>query len=71
MKDLTKYNYKKHFNQHIITVPRYFCEDLVAVHLVSEDILLLPKEEVKERYDFYTGFIRDKNLMRTPSTIML
>ena len=64
-------DYKRVFNQHIITVPEYFCEDLTPIHPKSGDILWLPKEELADRYDFDIGFIRDKALIKTEQSFML
>jgi CRISPR-associated endonuclease/helicase Cas3 len=64
-------DYKRLFNQHIITVPEYFCEDLTPIHPKSDDLLWLSREELLERYDFDTGFIRDERVINTEQSVML
>lgn len=63
--------YKRLFDQHIITVPEYFCRDLEFVHPKSDDLLLLPVEAIPDRYRTDTGFIRDEELMNQEPTVML
>ena len=51
--------WKLKFQQHIISVPKYLCEDLKTVNEYEESILLIPKEEIKLKYDLNTGYNRN------------
>lgn len=56
-----KYNkdWKLKFQQHIISVPKYLCEDLETVNEYEENILFVPKNEIGSRYSSETGYNRD------------
>lgn len=60
--------FKKDFHQRIIAVPKYLtiAEQLISYakrddknYYLTEDILKIPYEEIKEFYNMETGFIRD------------
>lgn len=53
-------DWKLKFQQHIISVPKYLCEDLGTVNEYEESILLVSKEEIDSRYKTETGYNRDK-----------
>jgi CRISPR-associated endonuclease/helicase Cas3 len=58
--------WKLKFQQHIISVPKYLCEDLETVNEYEDSILLVPKNEINSRYNLETGYNRDfKNLNQT------
>tara|TARA_B100002049_G_scaffold194154_1_gene151463 strand:- start:517 stop:2943 length:2427 start_codon:yes stop_codon:yes gene_type:complete len=63
MNELSKEEYNKDwklkFQQHIISVPKYLCEDLETVNKFEENILLVPKNEIGSRYNTETGYNRD------------
>ncbi|MGY5850945.1 CRISPR-associated helicase Cas3' [Salegentibacter sp. F14] len=52
-------DWKLKFQQHIISVPIYFCEGLETVNEYEESILLVPKSEIGSRYSTKTGYNRD------------
>tara|TARA_R110002020_G_scaffold230666_2_gene441551 strand:+ start:11142 stop:13568 length:2427 start_codon:yes stop_codon:yes gene_type:complete len=52
-------DWKLKFQQHIISVPKYLCEDLETVNEYEENILLVPKNEISFRYSSETGYNRD------------
>ncbi|MDT0644222.1 CRISPR-associated helicase Cas3' [Zunongwangia sp. F363] len=52
-------DWKLKFQQHIISVPKYLCEDLETVNEYEENILLVPKKEIGFRYSTETGYNRD------------
>lgn len=52
-------HWKLNFQQQIITVPKYLCEDLEFVNEYDENIFLVPKSELESRYDAITGFNRE------------
>jgi CRISPR-associated endonuclease/helicase Cas3 len=51
-------DWKLKFQQHIISIPKYLCEDLETVNEYEESILLVPMEEIEPRYDIKTGYNR-------------
>lgn len=53
-------DWKLKFQQHIISVPKFLCEDLETVNEFEENILLVPIEELNTRYDFNTGYNRNR-----------
>jgi len=53
-------DWKLKFQQHIISIPKYLCEDLGTVNEYEENILLVSKEEIDSRYKTETGYNRDK-----------
>lgn len=52
-------DWKLKFQQHIISVPKYLCDDLETVNEYEENILLVPKNEIGSRYSAQTGYNRD------------
>lgn len=52
-------NWKLKFQQHIISVPKYLCDDLATVNEYEESILLVPQNEIGIRYNAQTGYKRD------------
>ncbi len=57
-KDEFNKKYKLKFQQHIISVPKYLCEDLETVNEYEDNILLVPKDEIEKRYFVKTGYDR-------------
>lgn len=55
-------NYKMHFQQHIITVPKYYAEDLLPINIHEENILIVPINELSDYYDKNTGFKRKRDI---------
>ncbi len=51
--------WKLKFQQHIISVPKYLCEDLETVNEYEDNILLVPKEEIDLKYNKHTGYNRE------------
>ena len=51
--------WKLKFQQHIISVPKYLCENIETVNEYEESILLVPKNEIGLRYSLQTGYKRD------------
>lgn len=51
--------YKKDFHQHIIAIPGYL-DKIKELNELSEGILFVPGDSVKDYYNSETGFIRDK-----------
>ncbi|MDK2841818.1 MAG: CRISPR-associated endonuclease/helicase Cas3 [Anaerophaga sp.] len=51
--------YKKDFHQHIIAVPSYL-DKIKELSELSEGILFVPDDFVKDYYNSETGFVRDK-----------
>ncbi|KKL11343.1 hypothetical protein LCGC14_2546780, partial [marine sediment metagenome] len=62
-------NWKLKFQQHIISVPKYLCEDLRTVNEYEESILLVPKEEINLRYNKKTGYNRNHKVENTAAYI--
>lgn len=52
--------YKLDFQQHIITVPHYLCNDLDFINEYEDNILIVPLEKIELFYNQNTGFIRKK-----------
>lgn len=52
-------DWKLKFQQHIISVPKYFCDDLETVNEYEENILLVPRKEINSRYNRETGYNRN------------
>lgn len=52
--------WKLQFQQHIISVPKYLCEDLDLINEYEENILVVPQEEIDTKYNIATGFDRSK-----------
>lgn len=51
-------NWKLKFQQQIISVPHYLCDDLETVNEYEEEILLVSEIELNQRYDTETGYNR-------------
>jgi CRISPR-associated endonuclease/helicase Cas3 len=51
--------WKLKFQQHIISVPKYLCEDLKTVNEYEDSILRVSKEEIISRYNTETGYNRN------------
>lgn len=51
-------DWKLKFQQHIISVPKYLCEDLEKINEYEENILLVSKEDIDSRYINETGYNR-------------
>ncbi len=51
--------FKRTFNQHIITVPKYYTTDLETI-LPHHPVLLVSTNEIADRYHPQTGYIRRK-----------
>lgn len=54
-------SYKMEFQQHIISVPHYYAEDLLPINEFEENILAVSLNEVEEYYSKETGFIRERD----------
>lgn len=52
--------YKTDFQQHIISVPSYYVEDLGPINEFEENILVVNQEEIESYYNEETGFIRKR-----------
>lgn len=52
-------NWKLKFQQQIISVPQYLCDDLEPINKYEDNILVVAIQALKERYDLNTGFKRD------------
>lgn len=52
-------DWKLKFQQHVISVPKYLCEDLETVNEYEENILFVPNKEIGSRYSTKTGYNRD------------
>lgn len=52
-------DWKLKFQQHIISVPKYLCDDLGTVNEYEDNILLVPSEDLKSRYSINTGYNRN------------
>ncbi len=63
-------NFKKDFNQRIISVPKYYTKGLDSIDSKVENILFVSSEDLLRRYNIETGFIRDTNITE-PHTMML
>ncbi len=50
--------WKLKFQQHIISAPKYLCDDLETVNEYEENILKVSKGELETRYSLQTGFNR-------------
>lgn len=50
--------WKLKFQQHIISVPTYLCDDLEVINEYEENILVVPRDELKVKYHIETGFNR-------------
>jgi len=61
-------NWNLKFQQHIISIPKYLCEDLKTVNEFEESILLVPIKEINTRYNTKTGFNRDYKEANTAFT---
>lgn len=59
-------NWKLKFQQHIISVPQYLCDDLETINEYEDDILIVPSEELEIKYDKETGF--NRTLVETNSS---
>lgn len=57
--------WKLKFQQRIISVPKYLCDDLESINEFEDNILLVPKEEIKGTYHLSTGFERQKEKTNT------
>lgn len=54
--------YKMQFQQHILSVPHYYSEELLPVNEYEENILVVPHNQINEFYNIETGFIRDREV---------
>ena len=63
-------NFKKDFNQRIISVPHYYTQGLEPIHEKVDNILIVLSENLEKRYNSNTGFIRDSKIAET-HTMML
>ena len=61
--------WKLKFQQRIISVPKYLCDDLESINEYEENILLLPKEDISIRYNIQTGY--NRKYKDTNSTFIL
>ena len=52
-------DWKLKFQQHIISVPKYLCDDLETANEYEENILLVSINEVENRYNLQTGYDRN------------
>lgn len=52
-------DWKLKFQQHIISVPQYLCDDLEPINEYEENILVVPMNEIYNRYFIETGFNRE------------
>ncbi|HET8837797.1 MAG TPA: CRISPR-associated helicase Cas3' [Flavobacteriaceae bacterium] len=57
--------WKLKFEQRIISVPKYLCDELKNINEFEENILLVPKEEIKGTYSLSTGFERNQEKTNT------
>lgn len=57
--------WKLKFQQHIISVPKYLCDDLGTVNEYEDNILLVPSEDLKSRYSIDTGYNRNHQVENT------
>lgn len=48
------------FQQHIISVPKYLCDELETINEYEDNILVVEFDNIKTKYDANTGYIRDK-----------
>lgn len=55
-------NYKMQFQQHLVTVPKYYAEDLYPINQYEDNILLVPYAEISDYYDSNTGFKRKREV---------
>lgn len=53
-------DWKLKFQQHIISVPRYLCDDLDSINEYEKNIFIVPIGEIEKRYFVSTGFSREK-----------
>src|SRR5699024_8442955 len=51
--------WKLKFQQHIISVPQYLCDDLEPINEYEDNIRCISSDELNEGYDLETGFKRD------------
>jgi len=52
-------DWKLKFQQNIVSVPKYLCEDLETVNEYEDRILLVPFNDINVRYNLQTGYNRD------------
>jgi len=58
-------NFKRDFQQRIITVPVYYTSDLEKINDFEDQILVIPNEIISSYYDVETGFIRKKQTTKS------
>ncbi|HRP33518.1 MAG TPA: CRISPR-associated helicase Cas3' [Agriterribacter sp.] len=54
-------DWKLKFQQHIISVPRYLCNDLDSINEYEENIFFVPIDEIEKKYFVSTGFSREQH----------
>lgn len=52
-------NWKLKFQQHIISIPTYLCDSLDPINEYEDNILVVPKDEIHEKYNLDTGYNRN------------
>ena len=52
--------WKLKFQQRIISVPKYLCDELETINEFEENILIVPEVEIKGTYNLVTGFERNQ-----------
>lgn len=67
-KDTFNRDWKLQFQQHIISVPGYLCNDLDPINEYEENIFVVPLNELGERYFLETGFSREKQIVNRSCT---
>lgn len=69
-KQFFEQEFKRFFNQRIVTVPGYYTKSLEPIHPDVENILLVSSDDLVQRYNIETGFIRDTQVEES-HTVML
>lgn len=54
-------DWKLKFQQHIISVPRYLCNDLDSINEYEENIFFVPIDAIEKKYFVSTGFSREQH----------
>jgi len=62
--------FKKGFNQRIISIPNYYTKHLNPIYPTVENILIVPKEDLEKLYNLETGFIRDSKVKENHSLML-
>ncbi len=58
-------NYKRDFQQRIISVPAYYTNDLEKINDFEDQILVIPNEIISSYYNEETGFVRKKRTTKS------